>query len=88
MEHGYDQAQATRQLLEDAGFTEVFTARDLAAWNAAPAGAGKRSARRHHCRSLKPGRDSGKIPIRSRRAARPRGVPFSPGGARDMASPH
>ncbi|EYS93264.1 SAM-dependent methyltransferase [Cupriavidus sp. SK-4] len=30
MEHGYDQAQATRQLLEDAGFTEVFTARDLA----------------------------------------------------------
>ncbi|MNL81503.1 N5-glutamine S-adenosyl-L-methionine-dependent methyltransferase [compost metagenome] len=30
MEHGYDQAQATRQLLEDTGFTEIFTARDLA----------------------------------------------------------
>lgn len=30
MEHGFDQAQATRKLLEAAGFTEVFTARDLA----------------------------------------------------------
>jgi release factor glutamine methyltransferase len=30
MEHGFDQAQATRKLLEEAGFTEIFTARDLA----------------------------------------------------------
>ncbi|WER45654.1 peptide chain release factor N(5)-glutamine methyltransferase [Cupriavidus sp. WKF15] len=30
MEHGYDQAAATQALLERAGFTEVFTARDLA----------------------------------------------------------
>ncbi len=30
MEHGYDQAEATQRLLERAGFTEVFTARDLA----------------------------------------------------------
>ncbi|RZT32390.1 peptide chain release factor N(5)-glutamine methyltransferase [Cupriavidus agavae] len=29
MEHGYDQGAATRQLLADAGFAEVFTARDL-----------------------------------------------------------
>ncbi|WP_354687434.1 peptide chain release factor N(5)-glutamine methyltransferase [Cupriavidus necator] len=45
MEHGFDQAQATRTLLEAAGFTEVFTARDLAGqercsggrWPGAPA---------------------------------------------------
>ncbi|SPA27364.1 N5-glutamine methyltransferase, modifies release factors RF-1 and RF-2 [Cupriavidus taiwanensis] len=30
MEHGYDQAAATRQLLQAGGFDEVFTARDLA----------------------------------------------------------
>ncbi|QET03519.1 peptide chain release factor N(5)-glutamine methyltransferase [Cupriavidus pauculus] len=29
MEHGYDQAAATRALLERAGFAEVFSARDL-----------------------------------------------------------
>jgi len=30
MEHGFDQAQATRALLDEAGFTNVFTVRDLA----------------------------------------------------------
>jgi release factor glutamine methyltransferase len=30
MEHGYDQAASTQALLDRAGFTEVFTARDLA----------------------------------------------------------
>lgn len=29
MEHGFDQGQAARQLLHDAGFAEVFTERDL-----------------------------------------------------------
>jgi release factor glutamine methyltransferase len=30
MEHGYDQGEATRELLVRAGFADVFTARDLA----------------------------------------------------------
>ncbi len=29
MEHGFDQGEAARQLLRDAGFGEVFTERDL-----------------------------------------------------------
>jgi release factor glutamine methyltransferase len=38
MEHGFDQAEATRALLAGAGFTDIFTARDLAGHERCSAG--------------------------------------------------